>query len=79
MKTVEYYMTLPYTLIIIPDIEAGGYVAQVKELPGCITQADDWPELETMIKDAIRGWIELALEDGNAIPEPIENMNASTA
>jgi antitoxin HicB len=75
-KTLEYYLALPYTLIVIPDVEAGGYVAQIKELPGCITQADSWQELEVMIRDAMRGWIELALEDGNPIPEPVENMRA---
>jgi hypothetical protein len=30
-----------------------------------------------MINDAMRGWIALALEDGNEIPEPTENMKAS--
>ena len=76
-KTIEYYMALPYTVIIIPDIEAGGYVAHVKELPGCITQADTWTELEAMIRDAMHGWLEIALEDGLAIPEPLENMSES--
>ncbi len=75
-KTLEYYLTLPYTVIVIPDREAGGYVAQVKELPGCITQADTWQELEFMVNDAMHGWIELALDDGHEIPEPTENMKA---
>ncbi|MHB8629962.1 MAG: type II toxin-antitoxin system HicB family antitoxin [Aggregatilineales bacterium] len=76
-KTLEYYLSLPYTAIVIPDREAGGYVAQIKELLGCITQADTWQELEFMLNDAMRGWIELALDDGHEIPEPTENMKVS--
>ena len=72
MKTVdkiEYYMSLPYTVEIIPDPE-GGYVAKVLELKGCITQADTWEELECMIEDAKRVWLETALEEGVEIPLP---------
>ena len=35
MKTIDYYMSLPYKLEIVPD-EEGGYVARYPELPGCI-------------------------------------------
>ena len=40
------------------------------ELPGCITQGDDFEELGEMVEDAMRAWIETALEDGQDIPEP---------
>ncbi len=79
MKTLEYYLSLPYTVIVIPDVEEGGYVAQIKELPGCITEADTWQELESMIHDAMRGWIEIAMADGYPIPEPLDNMNEVSA
>ena len=78
-RTLEYYLSLPYTVIVIPDVEEGGYVAQIKELPGCITQADTWQELELMIRDAMRGWIEIALADGHPVPEPLDNMNKVSA
>jgi antitoxin HicB len=45
-------------------------VARVVELPGCITQGDTFEELGEMIEDAMRGWIEVALEDGQEVPEP---------
>jgi antitoxin HicB len=35
-----------------------------------MTQADSFAELEEMIKDAMRVWIESALEDGQPVPEP---------
>jgi antitoxin HicB len=69
---VEDYLRLPYTIQVIrdDDEENPGWVARVVELPGCITQGDTFEELGEMIEDAMRGWIEVALEDGIPIPEP---------
>ncbi len=71
-KIVEEYLELPYTIEVVKD-EADGYpgwFARVVELPGCMTQADSFEELSDMIKDAMRAWIESALEDGESVPEP---------
>lgn len=68
-KTVEYYLGLPYTIEMIPEPEGGWFVA-VKELPGCMSEGDTPEEAMEMIRDAMRGWIEVSLEDGDAIPEP---------
>ncbi len=70
-KTIEYYLSLPYTLEIIPDIEDGGWVVRIKELRGCLTQADRWDDVLPLIEDAKRLWLESALEHGDAIPEPM--------
>jgi antitoxin HicB len=71
-RKVEDYLRLPYTIEVIRDNdeENPGWVARVVELPGCITQGDTFEELREMIEDAMRGWIEVALEDGIPIPEP---------
>lgn len=71
-KTIDDYMGLPYTIQVIrdPNPEDPGWVARVVELPGCLTQADSFEELEDMIQDAIRSWVETALEDGIPVPEP---------
>ena len=50
--------------------EGGGWFAKVVELPGCQTEADTWEELGDMIRDAIEGWIAVALEHGDSIPLP---------
>jgi antitoxin HicB len=76
VRRLEDYLSLPYTMRVTPD-PAGGYVASVEELPGCITQAESWDELAAMIHDAMRGWIALRLEDGLPVPEPSE-LTAST-
>jgi antitoxin HicB len=74
-KTLDYYMSLPYTIEIFPDEDDGGYVARIRELPGCLTQADTWDELLLMIQKAKQGWLEVALEFGDAIPE-LERIQA---
>lgn len=72
LKTVEDYLKLPYTIEVMRDDtgESVGWFAKVLELPGCMTQADTFEELQAMIEDAMRAWIGTALEDGEPIPEP---------
>ncbi len=72
-KTIEYYMSLPYRLEIIPDTEEGGYGARYPELPGCITCADTPEAVITEALDAKRAWLEAALEEGIDIPEPLKD------
>ena len=70
MKTIDYYLDLPYKLEIVPDKDEGGYAARYPELPGCITVGDT---LESVVKnagDAKTEWIAAALEAGITIPEP---------
>ena len=70
-KDVNYYMNLPYTIVLkkYPD---GSYFAEIKELPGCMTEADSKEEVLAMIDDAMRGWIEITIQDDRPIPEPVE-------
>ena len=68
-KNIEYYLRLPYTRELIPDPE-GGWFVRIKELPGCISQGETTEEAIEMIEDAMRGWLEVTLEDGESIPEP---------
>ena len=54
MKTIEYYMNLPYRLELVPDTEEGGFVASYPELRGCLTSG------ETAEKKPNRMWLLLA-------------------
>ena len=77
MKSIDYYMSLPYKLEIIPDTDEGGYVARYPELPGCVTCGDS---LETVIKnakDAKREWLFAAREENSRIPKPLAEDNYS--
>lgn len=70
MRTLEYYLSLPYRLEVIPDIDEGGYGARFPELPGCITCAKTWDAVLINAEDAKKSWLTAAIEDGVDIPEP---------
>ncbi len=72
-KDFEYYMNLPYTIEIIHDRSdplEPVWFAKIKELEGCMTEADTWEEIHEMIHDAMAGWIDISLQKGLPIPEP---------
>lgn len=70
VKTIEYYMSLPYT--VETKRTEDGYFAGVLELPGCTTdRADTLEELKPMIEDAKLAWIKDALDAGAPVPEPM--------
>ena len=71
MKTIEYYMGLPYRLEILPDPDEGGYVARYLDLPGCITVGDSMESVAKNAEDAKREWLTAAMENGAQIAEPV--------
>jgi antitoxin HicB len=72
-KAVDDYLRLPYTVRVVQD-PTGGYVVDVEEFPGCVTQAETWQDAGGLIMDAMRDWIAFHLEDGLPIPEPKEEV-----
>lgn len=68
-KALEYYLNMNYPFLVY-RAEEGGYVAEIEELPGCITQGETLEEVSKSIEDARRAWIEVAYEDGMGIPSP---------
>lgn len=66
---LSYYLALPYSIEIIPD--DGAWFARVKELVGCMTEVDTWDEILPALEDAKRLWLEVSLEHGDPIPEPV--------
>lgn len=70
MKTLDYYMSLPYHMEIIPDIEEGGFTAKFPDLPGCLTCSETIESLMENAQDAKKAWLTVALEDGIEITEP---------
>ncbi|MDO9580433.1 MAG: toxin-antitoxin system HicB family antitoxin [Bacteroidales bacterium] len=75
-KDINYYLSLPYTREIIQEPE-GGWFVRIKELPGCMSQGDTQEEALRMINDAMLGWLEIELEDGESIPEPRDDEDFS--
>jgi antitoxin HicB len=69
-KNLTYYMGLPYRVEIYPEEDGSGYTAVVPDLPGCMTGADTLEEVWEMVEEAKGLWLEVALADGDHIPEP---------
>ena len=69
IKTLEYYLGLDYPITIY-RAEEGGYVGEIEDLPGCITEGESLEEVTQRIEEARKAWIETAYEDGIEIPLP---------
>ncbi|PAX52100.1 type II toxin-antitoxin system HicB family antitoxin [Brunnivagina elsteri] len=68
-QPLEYYLNLQYSITIDSDME-GGYVAQIKDLPGCLTQGETLEETITNINEARELWLETTYEVDDEIPLP---------
>jgi antitoxin HicB len=72
-RTVEDYLSLPYLIVLTPDHDdegRNGWVAEVAELSGCISQGETPDEAVDNVRNAMAGWLSVALEDGQDIPPP---------
>lgn len=70
MKDLEYYMTKPYKVEIIPDLDEGGFAAYYPELKGCVSLGETIEEAVKNAEDAKREWLLSMLEEKQLIPEP---------
>jgi len=71
-ETAERYAALPYNRIITPDLDEGGYVGEILELPGCITEGQTLEELWANLEEAKLGWIEAQLDSSDSVPTPVD-------
>lgn len=55
----------------------GGLTINVPALPGCMSFGDTFEEAMTMIAEATELWLEVAREEGFAIPTQFELQEAS--
>lgn len=72
-QDLKYYLGLNWSYTIEQDIHKGKrfYIIRVNELPGVCTDAKTIEEGMKEIQDAIKATIELYLEQGDPIPEPL--------
>src|SRR3954453_3033749 len=61
-------MTRTYTFVFDPDPE-GGFVVTCPALPGLVTHGATLDEAKMMAKDALEGFIDVLIEDGEEVPE----------
>ena len=77
VRDVAAYLNAPYIRMLIPDTEEGGFVAEVLELPGCISEGDTPEEAYRNLKEAMEGWIATAIDHNQPIPEPVGDREYS--
>jgi predicted HicB family RNase H-like nuclease len=71
-ELINKYMSLPYTMKIVPDKEEGGYTISFPELPGCATCVESLDDIKQMAEEVKREWLRTAIEDGWEIKSPQE-------
>jgi predicted RNase H-like HicB family nuclease len=54
--------------VVLEPSKDGGYSVYVPSLPGCVSEGDSCQEALDNIREAIRGWLEVAQEFGDDIP-----------
>ncbi len=58
-----------YTVVLIPDLEDGGFTVQVPSLAGCFTEGETFEEALRNAHDVIQLFIEELEARGQPIPE----------
>lgn len=69
MRDLNYYLNLRYPFVL-QQCDDGTYFIKYPDLKGCISVGGTIDEAIEMGKDALKLWLETALEDGSIIPEP---------
>jgi len=67
--SLEEILSREYSFNVLADPD-GGYVIIFPDLSGCVTQVETLAEIPEMADEARRLWLEVAYEDGAAIPPP---------
>lgn len=65
----EAAMKYIYTATFEPNGEGTKFYCRVPDLPGCITTGSTLEEAIEMITDAASGWLVVAEDEGNEIPQ----------
>lgn len=73
-KNLNYYLKLPwsYTVTTVKQDGEEFFIVRVNELPGVCTDAKTIEEAMRLIKESIKGAVELYLENKEEVPEPID-------
>ena len=69
LRTLADYLSLNYPIVIYADPD-GGYVAEIKDLPVCLTQGESIEETMKNINEARELWLETVFGLGKPIPLP---------
>jgi antitoxin HicB len=67
--TLNDCLKLEYPVTLLSN-EEGGYIASLRDLPGCVTQGESLEETLQHLEEAKHLWLETALELEKFIPLP---------
>jgi predicted RNase H-like HicB family nuclease len=72
-KDLKYYLGLMWSYTVEQDEHNGKkfFIIRVNELPGVVSDGATMKEAEANVQEAIAAAIELYLDQGDTIPEPI--------
>ncbi len=63
---------MKYTVILTPDEEDGGFVAECPAIPGCVSEGDSIDEALRNIQEAIEGCLETMDEGRLPLPTDVQ-------
>jgi len=78
-KNLDYYLNLNYPITITKDEDEGEvyFEAEIPDLPGCGSYGKTIEEALNNLEEAKKLWLEVSLERGLPIPEPIREEKYS--
>ena len=57
MASTPSTLSVPFTLTVnVHEIDGGGFYGEVRQLPGCLAQADSLEDLADAIREALRDY-----------------------
>jgi predicted RNase H-like HicB family nuclease len=65
-------------VILIPDLEDGGFIVEVPSLPGCRSEGDTREEALENIRDAIELYEDYLRSIGKEVPEDYAPLHLAT-
>jgi len=71
-RDLEFYLKHEYSISLRPltEEEGGGWLAEIPDLPGCISDGETPEEALKNLESAKRTWLKTALKRGQEIPLP---------
>ncbi len=74
LSKIEYYLAQKYSIVLkeLPAEDGGGWIAEIPDLPGCMSDGETPQQAIESIEDAKIAWLETALKRKQHIPLPEE-------
>lgn len=72
-RNIGFYLGQRYVVRLRPltENEGGGWLAEIPDLPGCMSDGGTPEEALSNLDDAKRAWLSAVLESGRSVPLPL--------